>query len=146
MPDADEPFIGEGPDHAPDGTRIRRGGCSCGAVRFELRGEPLTVGICHCTDCRKATGSAFFAYADWPPSGFSVTGEAREYHGRSFCPTCGSRLFHRSEDQVEIASAPSTPPPATSPRPAKAGSSAASTGSPRRGPPSSTATPTEPQQ
>ena len=102
MPD-DEPFIGEGPDHAPDGTRIRRGGCSCGAVRFELRGEPLTVGICHCTDCRKATGSAFFAYADWPPSGFSVTGEAREYHGRSFCPTCGSRLFHRSEDQVEIA-------------------------------------------
>lgn len=103
MPDDDEPFIGEGPDHAPDGARIRRGGCSCGAVRFELRGEPLAVGICHCTDCRKATGSAFFAYADWPPSGFSVTGEAREYHGRSFCPTCGSRLFHRSEDQVEIA-------------------------------------------
>jgi hypothetical protein len=106
MPDPDsspdDPFIGEGPDHAADGSRIRRGGCTCGAVRFELRGEPLKVGLCHCTKCRKATGSTFLAYADWPPSAFTATGEAREYDGRSFCAACGARVFHLSQDRIEI--------------------------------------------
>ena len=73
LPGEDEPFIGTGPDYDPDEVRIRRGGCSCGAVRFELRGEPLKVGLCHCTKCRKATGSAFLAYADWPPLAFSFS-------------------------------------------------------------------------
>ena len=103
MQDPDDPVVVDGPDHAPDGTRIRRGGCTCGAVRFEVRGEPLKVGLCHCTKCRKATGTVAFAYADWPPSAFTPTGEAREYRGRSFCPVCGSQVFHLSEDQVEIA-------------------------------------------
>jgi hypothetical protein len=98
----DEPFIGTGPDYDPDGVRIRRGGCSCGAVRFELRGEPPKVGLCHCTKCRKATGSAFLAYADWPPLAFSFAGEVRHYRRRSFCPVCGSRLFHLSDEQAEI--------------------------------------------
>jgi hypothetical protein len=82
--------------------RVRRGGCRCGAVRFEVRGEPRVVGICHCADCRKATGSAYLFYADWPRSAFSVTGEARQYSGRSFCPVCGSRLFHLSENEAEV--------------------------------------------
>ena len=102
LPGEDDPFIGTGPDYDQDEVRIRRGGCSCGAVRFELRGEPLKVGLCHCTKCRKATGSAFLAYADWPPSAFSFSGEVRDYRGRSFCPVCGSRLFHLSDEQAEI--------------------------------------------
>ena len=101
IPGEDEPFIGTGPDYDPDGVRIRRGGCSRGAVRFDLRGEPLKVG-CHCTKCRKATGSAFLSYADWPRFAFSFTGEVRHYRGRSFCPVCGSRLFHLSDNQAEI--------------------------------------------
>ena len=74
----------------------------CGSVRFKLRGEPLKVGLCHCTKCRKATGSSFLAYADWPPFAFRFTGEVRDYRGRSFCPVCGSRLFHLSDEQAEI--------------------------------------------
>ena len=42
------------------------------------------------------------AYADWPERAFSVSGEASEYMGRSFCPTCGSRLFHLNPGKVEI--------------------------------------------
>jgi len=91
IPGEDEPFMGTRPDYDPDGVRIRRGGCSCGVVGFELRGDPLKVGLCHCTKCRKATGSAFLAYADWPPAAFSFTGEVRNYKGRSFCSVCGSR-------------------------------------------------------
>ena len=38
----------------------------------------------------------------WPPFAFSYTGEVRNYKGRSFCPICGSRLFHLSDNQAEI--------------------------------------------
>jgi hypothetical protein len=36
-----------------------KGGCSCGAVRFELAGHPLWVLACHCDACKKRTGSAY---------------------------------------------------------------------------------------
>jgi hypothetical protein len=81
---------------------VRGGGCACGAVPYQVRGEPLKAGLCHCTDCRKETGSAFLAYADWPPDSFSVTGIYATYAGRSFCPTCGTRLFHVSDKHAEI--------------------------------------------
>ena len=82
--------------------RTRSGGCACGRVRYTVRGDPTVVGICHCTSCRKATGSAFLAYADWPLNAFQTTGNAETYQGRSFCPTCGSRLFHLNAERVEI--------------------------------------------
>ena len=81
---------------------VRHGGCACGAVRYEVRGEPAKVGLCHCTDCRKETGSAFLYYADWWANDFTVTGEYRTYEGRSFCPACGTRLFHIDEEGAEI--------------------------------------------
>lgn len=81
---------------------IRTGGCLCGAVRYEVRGEPFKGGLCHCTDCRKVTGSSFLHYADWRPHQFSHSGEIRTYAGRSFCPACGSHTFNISDDQVEI--------------------------------------------
>jgi hypothetical protein len=83
-------------------TRIRTGGCLCGAVRYEVRGPPIKAGVCHCTDCRKATGTAFLAYADWEPKNFAYQGAIRTFDGRSFCPECGSRLFNISTDQAEI--------------------------------------------
>lgn len=35
------------------------GGCSCGAVRYELSSAPMFVHCCHCTLCQKQTGGAF---------------------------------------------------------------------------------------
>jgi hypothetical protein len=90
------------PKYDSEGVRVRHGGCSCGQVRFVLRGEPDVVGTCHCTECRKATGGSFLSYADWPRSAFSSTGGAREFAGRFFCPNCGSRLFHLSTDRAEV--------------------------------------------
>jgi hypothetical protein len=83
-------------------VQVLLGGCRCGAVRYEVRGNPTKVGLCHCTECRRETGSAFLAYADWPREMFTVAGEFVAYEGRSFCPTCGSRLFHLDEDEAEI--------------------------------------------
>ena len=80
----------------------RSGGCLCGAVRYTLRGEPYGYGLCHCGDCRKESGSVFVAYAHWRRGDAEVTGDVRTYKGRSFCPTCGSRLFNLHEADIEI--------------------------------------------
>ena len=78
-------------------TVVRTGGCLCGAVRYSVRGEPVHVGRCHCTDCRRESGSAFTVYAQWPVERFEVSGEVVSYNGRAFCPHCGSRLLNPPE-------------------------------------------------
>ncbi len=36
-----------------------KGGCFCGAVRYEMLDKPMIVHCCHCTECQNQTGSAF---------------------------------------------------------------------------------------
>lgn len=83
--------------------QLFEGGCRCGTVRYTLRGEPLKIGLCHCTECRKETGAPYLYYADWPLDRFTVSGSYATYEGRSFCPTCGGTLFHLGDDGVEVA-------------------------------------------
>jgi hypothetical protein len=78
------------------------GGCLCGDVRLEARGEPCRVGLCHCLDCRKHHGALFYAAAIFPQTAVTVAGETRDYAGRHFCPRCGSSVFARSGDEVEV--------------------------------------------
>ncbi|WNL41594.1 GFA family protein [Halomonas sp. PAMB 3264] len=78
------------------------GGCLCGKVRFEARGEPQSVGTCHCMDCRKHHGALFYAAADYPRKAVVIEGEPACYQGRYFCATCGSSLFSISEHEIEI--------------------------------------------
>jgi hypothetical protein len=44
----------------------------------------------------------FFAAAVFLRDAVTVTGETRDYAGRFFCPNCGSSLFARSGDEVEV--------------------------------------------
>ncbi|TYR34299.1 GFA family protein [Mesorhizobium microcysteis] len=78
------------------------GGCRCGGVRFVATGEPYRVGMCHCLDCRKHHGALFHASAIFPADAVTVEGETRDYKDRFFCPNCGSPVFGRSGDEVEI--------------------------------------------
>ena len=78
------------------------GGCLCGEVRFVATGRPYRVGLCHCLDCRKHHGALFHASAIFPQDAVTVTGEPRGYTGRFFCPRCGSPVFGRSGDEVEV--------------------------------------------
>lgn len=78
------------------------GGCLCGEVRFEATGQPYRVGICHCLDCRKHHGALFHASAIFPQEAVALTGETKVYSGRHFCPSCGSTVYGRSEDEIEL--------------------------------------------
>jgi len=78
------------------------GGCLCGAVRIVARAEPYRVGLCHCLDCRKHSGSLFYAGAVFPAEHVTVTGATADYKGRHFCPRCGSSLFSRDDDEFNI--------------------------------------------
>ena len=81
----------------------RTGGCACGAIRFKITAPLMGVGVCHCTDCQKASGGGPNYVARAPKTAFEVTkGEARVYFskgdsgedvGRAFCPNCGTSLI-----------------------------------------------------
>lgn len=78
------------------------GSCLCGDVRIVAIGRPYRVGLCHCLDCRKHHGALFHASAIFPHVAVSVMGETRDFAGRHFCPRCGSSVFGRSGDEVEV--------------------------------------------
>ncbi|MBC3271286.1 GFA family protein [Pseudomonas sp. SWRI81] len=78
------------------------GGCLCGDVRFQASGQPYRVGLCHCLDCRKFHGALFHASAIFPEGAVTIRGATGEYAGRHFCPRCGSSVFNRTADEIEI--------------------------------------------
>jgi hypothetical protein len=81
-----------------------KGGCQCGAVRYEVVGRPAFIYACHCTLCQRQSGSAFgmtvvFQDAKIEIAGVQPTHFVRPGLGRSmrcyFCPECGSRIYHQ---------------------------------------------------
>lgn len=79
-----------------------KGGCLCGAVRYEAEAEPKWVSHCHCRMCRKQTGALIGTYVGFPAGSVRFTGEAptrfrsSDDVERSFCPRCGGTIgFHR---------------------------------------------------
>lgn len=78
------------------------GGCLCGNVTIAASGQPYRVGLCHCLDCRKHHGALFHASAIFPEHAVTIDGETGEYAGRHFCPRCGSSVFSRSADEIEV--------------------------------------------
>lgn len=80
------------------------GGCHCGAVRYRVSGAPKHVALCHCSDCRKASGAPMVAWAAFADADFAVTrGEAKTRNSsgqsmRSFCPDCGTGLWFRNQE------------------------------------------------
>lgn len=77
------------------------GSCLCGEVKFEIEGEFEGFYLCHCSRCRKDTGSAHAANLFSTTAKLSwLTGQdtvkrfdyRSEGHIKSFCTNCGSAL------------------------------------------------------
>lgn len=79
------------------------GRCLCGGVRFEIHGQLGPFAYCHCTSCRRASGSAFAANSPVPAAEVKWTSgreSIREYESspgkfRAFCSRCGSPIYAR---------------------------------------------------
>jgi hypothetical protein len=87
------------------------GGCMCGAVRYVAEGEPFHPTLCHCRDCRRASGAPALAW-------FSVRRDAlrwvqgtpalhRSSPGveRRFCAACGTQLTWHGDaapDEIDV--------------------------------------------
>ncbi|MFN3515083.1 MAG: GFA family protein [Phenylobacterium sp.] len=89
---------------------IHTGSCLCRAVRYEVRGELAPIQVCHCSDCRKAQGSAFATNLPVATADFRlISGEDRlkAYESspgkqRVFCADCGSPIFSRLRARPEV--------------------------------------------
>ena len=82
------------------------GQCSCGAVAFSISVATPRAHQCHCSICRKATGSAFTTTLMAPAEGFRwLRGEeVVVFHSKpngytlGFCSSCGSPVPNRFRD------------------------------------------------
>ncbi|WP_379546369.1 GFA family protein [Qipengyuania sp. DSG2-2] len=78
------------------------GGCHCGAIRYEIEGEPLNHALCHCVDCRRSSGAPMTGWAMMRDDQLSISGEISTYASsedarRHFCIQCGTGLFYSNE-------------------------------------------------
>ncbi len=89
--------------------------CACGQLRAEVTGEPVRVSICHCTECRRRTGSAFSHNARYLPdqvrvSGvdkmFTRTGDEGSKITHHFCPDCGVSVWYGNSDVADMVAIP----------------------------------------
>ena len=84
----------------------RSGGCHCGAIRYDVDGEPQHVALCHCSDCRRSAGAPMVSWAAFTADALTVTqGQPVTFNSsgaamRSFCGTCGTGLFYRNADML----------------------------------------------
>lgn len=81
-------------------SRIISGECLCGAIRYSVEDSFVYALNCHCSQCRKATGSAFKPFGGIERSKFSVVKGAEnlmtfgDEHGHdAHCKLCGSLLY-----------------------------------------------------
>jgi hypothetical protein len=79
--------------------------CACGAVAVAVRGRVLSMLMCSCEDCQKATGSGHAAFALFRAADVTITGKTRAFtrpsnsgatFTRWFCPGCGTPICGRS--------------------------------------------------
>ncbi len=85
--------------------QIHEGGCLCGEVRYQVTGEPIISGVCHCKKCQLRTGSAFgvsFYFKETQVKIIKGNLTSYKYHleesGRwirtEFCPICGTTVTY----------------------------------------------------
>lgn len=90
------------------------GGCTCGAIRFQIEEPPYDTGWCHCRTCQHTSGSVGMIFTTAAKDAYRITqGVARLGHykstafgRRTFCRDCGAPLtihVDHQPDEIDIA-------------------------------------------
>ena len=79
------------------------GGCACGAIRYEIPGEPLAMNDCQCRDCQRRSGTGHGSYLTvagrqqvelrGDATHWNRTGDSGNTMTHGFCPACGSPVY-----------------------------------------------------
>ena len=79
------------------------GGCACGAIRYEISGEPIFMNDCQCRDCQRMSGTGHWSHLSFPSrAAVKLSGEAAHWDMVAdsgnvktcgFCPRCGSPVY-----------------------------------------------------
>ncbi|MEZ8827262.1 GFA family protein [Vibrio cyclitrophicus] len=83
-----------------------QGSCLCGSIQLSLKGSVSNIIHCHCSPCRKASGSAYATNGFIEAENLILTDadntltyyESSEGKRKYFCNTCGSPIYS-SNDQ-----------------------------------------------
>ncbi len=87
------------------------GGCLCGAIRYRVSGDPVAATLCHCADCRRASGGTNVAWVVFERAALEwLGGEPLAYASSPgihwlHCQACGSLVGYRRAsrpDHVDI--------------------------------------------
>lgn len=85
--------------------------CACGGVRVTLKGPVLSMFLCSCEDCQKASGTGHAGVILARPPDVTIVGETRSFARpansgaimtRSFCPQCGTPLVAHSSRAPDV--------------------------------------------
>ena len=82
-------------------SETAEGGCLCGAIRYRVSGRPVAATLCHCRDCRRASGGTNVAWAVFDRVQFEwLCGEPADFSSSPgihwlFCAACGSLVWYR---------------------------------------------------
>ena len=86
-----------------------QGSCLCGTIKFTLSADIKDIVYCHCSQCRKAQGSAFATNANVEQDSFNfISGEDNlsaydysEEQTKFFCKTCGSPIMSKNTNNPD---------------------------------------------
>jgi hypothetical protein len=90
-------------------AKLLHGSCACGKVHYTVPDEFAYAANCHCSLCRKATGSAFKSFAGIErdklaviagANALMIVGEEKGHHAR--CGACGSFLYSVVRDGAYV--------------------------------------------
>ena len=90
--------------------RSYTGGCACGAIRYQISGEPVMLD-CQCRQCQRDSGTGHQSHLTFFSADVTVTGEASRWQmvgdggtikRRSFCPVCGSPVYMTFPDNPDV--------------------------------------------
>lgn len=89
--------------------------CRCGSLQAACTGEPVRMSVCHCTECKRRTGSAFSAQARFLTENINVTGafctfvrsaDSANTLTYKFCPNCGSTVAYQIDVMPGVVAIP----------------------------------------
>ena len=88
------------------------GACMCGAIQYEIEGQPRFMYQCHCGKCRAASGASFVTNIIVDSESFRITAgkeklsayESSPGKFRHFCSTCGSPIYSQGEKTKHVVS------------------------------------------